>query len=93
MAGGKRLKGIPFAIRTAVFGMPATLTGEERLFLELNTEIGRAVQTHTVVEGGLIASGRPGPWSYYLMLADGDAREAGKLQARALLAEMMNART
>lgn len=78
-----------FAMRAAVFGL-SPQTHEEALYLELNTEVGRAIQTHTAVEAALIASGRPGPWEYYLMLSAGDEARAAGMQARAHLREMMS---
>lgn len=80
---------MPFALRCAVFGTPATLTTLQELYLDLNVELARAVQTHTAVEAQLIALGRPGPWTYYLMLSGGDAKQAAKMQGRAHLNEMM----
>jgi hypothetical protein len=79
-------------MRCAIYGMPADLTPLQEMWLELNAEIGRAIKTHTVVEGQLIASGRPGPWEYYLMLTGGDPSAAARLQARAMLNEMMGGR-
>lgn len=90
MVGGKSLEGIPFTLRCAVFGVPSNLTTLQELYLDLNVEIGRAVQTHTAVEAQSIAFGRPGPWTYYLMLAGGDVAQAAKMQGRAYMHEMMN---
>lgn len=78
-----------YAMRAAVFGLHPQ-THEQALFIELNTEVGRAIQTHTAVEAALIASGRPGPWEYYLMLSGGDEKQAAAMQARAHLREMMS---
>lgn len=78
-------------MRTAIFGMPATLTPLEALYLDLCSEVGRAIQTHTAVEAATIAAGRPGPWEYYLMLAGGNSRAAANMQSRAILRGMMNA--
>ncbi len=69
--------------------MPLELTALQELYLVLNAEVGRAVQTHSVAEGALIADGRPGPWEYYLMLARGDANAAARMQASAMLSELM----
>lgn len=80
-------------MRCAVFGQPSPLTALQELYLDLNIELGRAVQTHTAVEAAAIADGRPGPWEYYLMLASGDTNRAAQMQARAMLRGMMNARS
>lgn len=69
--------------------MPATVTPEQLLYLDLNVELARAIQTHTIVEGEMIAAGTPGPWEYYLMLAGGDERAAARMQGRAMLQAMM----
>lgn len=61
------------------------MTTEETLFLDLNIEHARALQTHTVVEGANVASGGIGPWNYYLMLAGGDATRARRMMIEAQL--------
>lgn len=66
----ERKAGEEFADFCAVYGLPATLTNRERLWLRMNLERARQLQVHTVAEGVAIASGGVGSDAYYCRWGD-----------------------